>query len=113
MHQGRRIPMTTALSSSLDEFMSLAREIQEGVMAIRAQSVKPLFQRMARIAREAADLAGKTVRFETEGETTEVDKTVIERLVDPLTHIIRNAVDHGLGDRGGAPRGRQDRSRRP
>ncbi|MFZ3580536.1 chemotaxis protein CheA, partial [Loktanella sp. DJP18] len=90
------IPMTTALSSSLDEFMALAREIQEGVMAIRAQSVKPLFQRMARIAREAADIAGKTVRFETEGEATEVDKTVIERLVDPLTHIIRNAVDHGL-----------------
>ena len=87
------IPMTSALSSSLDEFMSLAREIQEGVMAIRAQSVKPLF---ARIAREAADLAGKAVRFETEGEATEVDKTVIERLVDPLTHIIRNAVDHGL-----------------
>ena len=90
------IPMTAALSSSLDEFMSLAREIQEGVMSIRAQSVKPLFQRMARIAREAADLAGKNVRFETDGEATEVDKTVIERLVDPLTHIIRNAVDHGL-----------------
>lgn len=90
------VPLTTALSSSLDEFMSLAREIQEGVMAIRAQSVKPLFQRMARIAREAGELAGKTLRFETEGEATEVDKTVIERLVDPLTHIIRNSVDHGL-----------------
>ena len=94
--QASKIPPTAALSASLDEFMQLAREIQEGVMAIRAQSVKPLFQRMARIAREAADLAGKPVRFETEGETTEVDKTVIERLVDPLTHIIRNAVDHGL-----------------
>lgn len=90
------IPLTSALSSSLDEFMSLAREIQEGVMAIRAQSVKPLFQRMARIAREAGDLAGKAIRFETEGEATEVDKTVIERLVSPLTHIIRNSVDHGI-----------------
>lgn len=90
------IPLTTGLSSSLDEFMALAREIQEGVMSIRAQSVKPLFQRMARIAREAGDLAGKSLRFETEGEATEVDKTVIERLVDPLTHIIRNSVDHGL-----------------
>jgi two-component system, chemotaxis family, sensor kinase CheA len=90
------IPLTTGLSSSLDEFMSLAREIQEGVMSIRAQSVKPLFQRMARIAREAGDLAGKSLRFETDGEATEVDKTVIERLVDPLTHIIRNSVDHGL-----------------
>jgi two-component system, chemotaxis family, sensor kinase CheA len=90
------VPLTTALSTSLDEFMALAREIQEGVMSIRAQSVKPLFQRMARIAREAGDLAGKILRFETEGEATEVDKTVIERLVDPLTHIIRNSVDHGL-----------------
>jgi two-component system, chemotaxis family, sensor kinase CheA len=90
------IPLTGELSSSLDEFMALAREIQEGVMAIRAQSVKPLFQRMARIAREAGDLAGKVVRFETEGEATEVDKTVIERLVSPLTHIIRNSVDHGI-----------------
>lgn len=80
----------------LDEFRNLARELQENVMAIRAQSVKPLFQRMARIVREASDLAGKSVIFETEGESVEVDKTVIERLVDPLTHIIRNAVDHGL-----------------
>jgi two-component system, chemotaxis family, sensor kinase CheA len=80
----------------LDEFRNLARELQENVMAIRAQSVKQLFQRMARIVREASDLAGKSVTFETEGETVEVDKTVIERLVDPLTHIIRNAVDHGL-----------------
>lgn len=82
--------------AGLDEFKSLARDIQESVMAIRAQSVKPLFQRMARILREATDISGKSVRFETEGEATEVDKTVIERLVDPLTHIIRNAVDHGL-----------------
>ena len=84
------------LATSLNEFRNLARDIQESVMAIRAQSVKPLFQRMARIVREASDLSGKQVRFVTEGETTEVDKTIIERLVDPLTHMIRNAVDHGL-----------------
>ncbi|MHA6323958.1 chemotaxis protein CheA [Roseivivax sp. CAU 1753] len=86
----------TQLSAGLDEFKSLARQIQEGVMAIRAQSVKPLFQRMARIVREASAVAGKPVRFETSGEATEVDTTVIERLIDPLTHILRNAVDHGL-----------------
>ena len=65
-------------------------------MAIRAQPVKPLFQRMSRIVREVADATGKTVRLVTEGESTEVDKTVIERLADPLTHMIRNAIDHGL-----------------
>ncbi|MGP3695982.1 chemotaxis protein CheA [Rhodobacter sp. NSM] len=80
----------------LDDFRSLAREIQESVMAIRAQAIKPLFQRMSRIAREAAQIAGKQVRLVTEGESTEVDKTVIERLADPLTHMIRNAVDHGI-----------------
>lgn len=84
------------LSTSLTEFRNLARDIQESVMAIRAQSVKPLFQRMARIVREASELSDKNVQFATEGETTEVDKTIIERLVDPLTHMIRNAVDHGL-----------------
>lgn len=84
------------LATNLAEFRNLARDIQESVMAIRAQSVKPLFQRMARIVREASELSGKDVKFVTEGEATEVDKTIIERLVDPLTHMIRNAVDHGL-----------------
>ena len=65
-------------------------------MMIRAQPVKSLFQRMARIVRESSADVGKTVRLRTEGEATEIDKTVIERLADPLTHMIRNAVDHGL-----------------
>lgn len=68
-------------------------------MAIRAQPIKPLFQRMSRIVREAADATGKSVRLMTEGEATEIDKTVIERLADPLTHMIRNAVDHGIESR--------------
>ena len=80
----------------LEGFKNLARDIQEGVMAIRAQPVKPLFQRMARIVREASAATGKTCKLVTEGEATEVDKTVIERLSDPLTHILRNAVDHGI-----------------
>lgn len=85
-----------AVSTGLDELKHLTREIQEGVMAIRAQPVKPLFQRMGRIVREVAAATGKTVRLKTEGEATEVDKTVVERLADPLTHLIRNAIDHGV-----------------
>ena len=81
---------------SLDQLRQLSRQIQESVMAIRAQPVKPLFDRMHRIVREASMAAGKTARLVTEGEGTEVDKTIIERLADPLTHMIRNAVDHGL-----------------
>ncbi len=65
-------------------------------MAIRAQPVKSVFQRMPRLVREVAAQTGKSVRLVTEGEGTEVDKTVIERLSDPLTHMIRNAIDHGL-----------------
>ena len=84
------------LCTTLEEFRVLTRHIQEGIMAIRAQSLKPLFQRMGRIVRETAQIAGKEVRFVTQGDETEVDRTVIERLVDPLTHILRNAIDHGL-----------------
>jgi two-component system chemotaxis sensor kinase CheA len=84
------------VAAGLDDLEHLTREIQESVMAIRAQPVRPLFQRMSRIVREVADLTGKSVRLKTEGEATEVDRTVIERLADPLTHMIRNAVDHGL-----------------
>jgi len=85
-----------SIATGLDDLEHLTREIQESVMAIRAQPVRPLFQRMARIAREVADATGKNVRLKTEGEGAEVDRTVIERLADPLTHMIRNAVDHGL-----------------
>lgn len=87
---------SSAIAVGLDEFKHLTREVQESVLAIRAQPVKSLFQRMSRIVREAADATAKSVRLITEGEMTEVDKTVIERLADPLTHMVRNAVDHGL-----------------
>jgi two-component system chemotaxis sensor kinase CheA len=86
----------SAIAMGLDELEQLSREIQDSVMAIRAQPVKSVFQRMPRLAREVAAMTGKQVRLVTEGEATEVDKTVIERLADPLTHMIRNAIDHGL-----------------
>lgn len=85
-----------SVKNGIEAFMMLTRDIQDSVMMIRAQPVKPLFQRMGRIVREASSSLGKEVKLRTEGEYTEVDKTVIERLSDPLTHMIRNAVDHGL-----------------
>lgn len=90
------LPAVAHLTNELEAYKLLARDIQEGVMAIRAQPVKPLFQRMSRIVREAAEATGKKVKLVTVGDSTEVDKTVIERLADPLTHMVRNAVDHGL-----------------
>ena len=80
----------------LEDLEGLARDIQDSVMAIRAQPVKPLFQRMQRIVREAGEATGKAVRLVTEGDGTEVDKSLVEGLSDPLMHMVRNAVDHGL-----------------
>ena len=90
------IARATNIAGALDELEQLTREIQDSVMAIRAQPVKSVFQRMPRLVREVASITGKQVRLVTEGEGTEVDKTVIEKLTDPLTHMIRNAIDHGL-----------------
>ncbi|PPQ25868.1 chemotaxis protein CheA [Rhodoblastus sphagnicola] len=90
------LPRACKAFDDLTSLEQLTREIQEGIMAIRAQPVKPLFQRMTRIVRELADMTGKQVRLKTEGEATEVDRTVFEKLADPLTHMIRNAIDHGL-----------------
>ena len=91
-----KLARMSPVSIGLDELEQLTRGIQDSVMAIRAQPVKSVFQRMPRLVREVASQTGKTVRLETEGENTEVDKTVIERLIDPLTHMIRNAIDHGV-----------------
>jgi two-component system chemotaxis sensor kinase CheA len=87
---------SSTVAIGLDELEQLTREIQDSVMAIRAQPVKSVFQRMPRLVREAASATGKQVRLVMEGEGTEVDKTVIERLSDPITHMLRNAIDHGL-----------------
>lgn len=92
------LSMETEVVAELDGLRQLAADIQESVMSIRAQPLKHVFQRMHRILREAADATGKQVRLETVGEQTEVDNTMIERLIDPLTHMIRNSVDHGLED---------------
>jgi two-component system chemotaxis sensor kinase CheA len=90
------IARASGVVMALEELEHLTREIQDSVMAIRAQPVRSVFQRMPRLVREVAAQTGKQVRLITEGEGTEVDKTVIERITDPLTHMIRNAIDHGL-----------------
>lgn len=79
-----------------EDMARIVRELQECVMAIRMQPVKSVFSRMPRLVREVSSKLNKQVRLLTEGEQTEVDKTVIEELADPLTHMIRNAIDHGI-----------------
>jgi two-component system chemotaxis sensor kinase CheA len=80
----------------LEEVVHHTRELKDSVMSMRAQPVGSVFQRMPRLVREVAAKTHKKVRLEMVGETTEVDRSIIERLGDPLTHIIRNSVDHGV-----------------
>ena len=75
---------------------TLVRDIQEHAMAFRAQPISSVFGRVPRLLRELATSTGKHVRLAVSGESTELDKTVIERLSEPMTHLIRNAVDHGI-----------------
>jgi two-component system, chemotaxis family, sensor kinase CheA len=74
----------------------LTRELQDCAMSLRAQPIRSVFSRVPRIVRELEGETGKKVKLVVEGEATELDKTVIERIGEPLTHLIRNAIDHGL-----------------
>lgn len=84
------------LIQSVQEVIHHTRELKDSVMSMRAQAVGAVFQRMPRLVRELSAKTGKKVRLELSGEKTEVDRSIIERLSDPLTHIIRNSVDHGI-----------------
>ena len=72
------------------------RDLQERVMAVRMQPIKTVFGRFHRLVRDLAGTLGKQIRLEVTGEETELDKTVIDRIGDPLTHLVRNCVDHGI-----------------
>jgi two-component system chemotaxis sensor kinase CheA len=74
----------------------IADELQTSVMSIRMLPVKTVFQRFPRLVRDLARSLGKEVRLVIEGEGIELDKTILEQIGDPLVHLIRNAVDHGL-----------------
>ena len=80
----------------LPQLARLTRQIQDNVMSLRAQPIRQAFSRVPRMLRDLMAATGKQVVLETIGETTEVDKGVLEKIGDPLTHMIRNAVDHGI-----------------
>jgi two-component system chemotaxis sensor kinase CheA len=84
------------IGHSVEAMTRQTRELQESVMAIRAQPVKSVFSRMPRVVRDLADTLNKEARLILSGEHTEVDTTVIEELAEPLTHMLRNSMDHGL-----------------
>ncbi|MCI4662760.1 MAG: chemotaxis protein CheA [Neomegalonema sp.] len=90
------LPPNNQVAQAIEQLSHQTRELQESVMAIRAQPVKSVFSRMPRVVRDLADQLGKEVTLELAGEHTEVDTTVIEELAEPLTHMLRNSMDHGL-----------------
>ncbi len=84
------------LVQEVSQLLQLTQSLQDSVMAIRAVPVGSLFARMPRLVRELAAATGKRILLQTSGEDTEIDKTVIEELGDPLLHMVRNAADHGI-----------------
>jgi two-component system chemotaxis sensor kinase CheA len=84
------------LLTKLSQTNLIMRQIQELSMSLRMVSVKATFQKMARLVRDLSKKSGKEIEFVTEGEDTEIDKSVVENIGDPLIHMIRNSVDHGI-----------------
>lgn len=84
------------LQRNVSQLSRITKELQSTAMALRMIPIKPTFQKMERLARDLARDFGKKVSFVTDGEDTELDRTVVEEIGDPLVHMVRNALDHGL-----------------
>ncbi len=74
----------------------ITSELQEGVMKTRMQPIGTIWNRFPRVVRDLASMCGKQIRVEMDGQDTELDRTIIEAIKDPLTHVVRNSVDHGI-----------------
>ncbi len=84
------------LMNGLAQLERNTRDLQESVMSIRMMPISFVFSRFPRVVRDLSSKLGKQVELKTSGETTELDKSLIERITDPLTHLIRNSLDHGI-----------------
>jgi two-component system chemotaxis sensor kinase CheA len=85
-----------AMLRSSQRLNLLVSELQEGVMKTRMQPIDTVLSKLPRVVRDLGVSCGKEVRLELEGRETELDKTILEAIKDPLTHVVRNAVDHGI-----------------
>lgn len=84
------------LLNGIEQLERNARDLQEAVMSIRMVPMDYVFSRFPRVVREAAAKMGKQIKLTTKGQATELDKSLIERIIDPLTHLVRNSIDHGI-----------------
>jgi two-component system chemotaxis sensor kinase CheA len=84
------------LQRKIAHMTRITAELQKTAMAMRLVPIGPLFRRMARLVRDLSRQFGKTVEMETQGDEIELDRTIVEELADPLMHMVRNALDHGI-----------------
>ncbi|HSW31169.1 MAG TPA: chemotaxis protein CheA, partial [Longimicrobiales bacterium] len=85
-----------ALSRKVDHTAKILRELQDLSTSLRMVPLKPAFRKVSRVVRDLSKKSGKQVRLVTEGEDTEIDRSMVDVLADPLVHMVRNSVDHGL-----------------
>ncbi|MFY2736362.1 chemotaxis protein CheA [Pseudocitrobacter faecalis] len=84
------------LITSMGQLQRNARDLQESVMSIRMMPMEYVFSRFPRLVRDLASKLGKQIELTLQGSSTELDKSLIERIIDPLTHLVRNSLDHGI-----------------
>jgi two-component system chemotaxis sensor kinase CheA len=87
---------SSALQQNISQLQRITRELQHTSMSLRLVPIKPTFQKVSRMVRDIAAQVNKKVDFITEGEETELDRNVVEQINDPLVHMIRNSLDHGI-----------------
>jgi two-component system chemotaxis sensor kinase CheA len=97
------------LLNGLAQLERNTRDLQEAVMSVRMVPISVVFSRFPRVVHDVSRKLGKQVELKTSGESTELDKSLIERITDPLTHLVRNSLDHGIE----APEARQAAGKRP
>lgn len=85
-----------AINRTIEVLSKITKKIQDRVMSLRMVAIKDTFEKMKRVVRDTSKKTGKEIHLVIQGEDTEIDKTMIDSLSDPLIHIIRNAIDHGL-----------------
>jgi two-component system chemotaxis sensor kinase CheA len=98
----REVPESTPWAGTLEALERLGRRLRDTTLELRMVPIEELFNRFPRLVRDLAERIGKPIQLRIEGEDTRLDRTIIERLSEPMVHMIRNAIDHGLempGDR--------------
>ncbi len=96
LNQHKSELQSSLLQKTVSQLNKITKDIQDISMSLRMLPLRQTFQKMHRIVRDTSQELGKDIHFTTTGDDTEIDKTVIEKLGDPLVHLIRNAVDHGI-----------------